>query len=167
MWTHPGGRLLFMGNEFGQTTEWDYRSELNWHLLQYPLHEGLRLCVQDLNTLLRAEPALYENQFNIFGFEWIDLSHRADCVLVYRRKGKLPEDDLLILLNLKPEVQWNWEVNLIEHTYSKEIFNSDAVKYGGSGHVYNPDLKSELVDKESETYKLWVNLPPLASVVLK
>ncbi|WP_165929606.1 1,4-alpha-glucan branching protein GlgB [Pseudocnuella soli] len=167
MWTHPGGRLLFMGNEFGQTSEWNYKSELQWHLLKYASHEGLRQCVADLNAVLRAQPALYQNQFNVQGFEWIDLNHRSDCVLVYRRKGLLPEDDLLIVLNLKPEVRWNWPIELTGHTYKEELFNSDAAKYWGSGNVYNTDIQTELLDEEEDRYRIRVHLPPLAGIILR
>ena len=167
MWTHPGSRLLFMGNEFGQTKEWNYKSELDWHLLQHPSHKGLQLCVQDLNKLLQSNPALYENQFNIHGFEWIDLYHRDECVIVYRRKGKTEEDDLLIVLNLTPEPRLDWEIYLPDGTYNSEIFNSDAEKYWGSGNVYNPTIRQELVNKEEKKYKIIVNIPPLAGIVLK
>ena len=88
MWTHPAARLLFMGNEFGQTSEWNYKSELDWHLLQFDSHRLLRDYVTGLNELLKAEPALYQNQFSQDGFEWIDLDHRQESVVVYRRKGK-------------------------------------------------------------------------------
>jgi 1,4-alpha-glucan branching enzyme len=167
MWTHPGGRLLFMGNEFGQTTEWNYKTELDWSLLEHASHEGVRLCIADLNKLLVSEPALYGNQFNIFGFQWIDLNHREDCVLVYRRKGKEDDEDLLVILNLKPEVRWNWEIYLEGHTYTKELFNSDAEKYWGSGKVFNPEIKSELIDEDQNRYRIQVNLPPLGALVLK
>ena len=167
MWTHPGGRLLFMGNEFGQTTEWNYKTELDWQLLQHTSHRGLQLCVQDLNNLLRSNPALYENQFTIHGFEWIDLYHRDECVIVYRRKGKAKNDDLLIILNLTPEPRLDWEIYVQDATYSSEIFNSDAEKYWGSGHVYNPVIRQELVNKDERKYKIIVNIPPLAGIVLK
>jgi 1,4-alpha-glucan branching enzyme len=167
MWTHPGGRLLFMGNEFGQTSEWNYKSELDWFLLQFEPHKKLQTCVSDLNKLLTAQPALYENQFNIHGFEWVDLNHRQECVVVYRRKGKEEAEDLLVILNLTPVVRWNWSIEITGRTYEKEIFNSDAEKYGGSGHVSNPEPKSELLDKEEKKYRLIVHLPALAAIVLK
>ncbi|MDP4264095.1 MAG: 1,4-alpha-glucan branching protein GlgB [Bacteroidota bacterium] len=167
MWTHPGGKLLFMGNEFGQTSEWNYKSELDWHLLQYDSHNLLRLCVTDLNKLLCAEPALYENQFSAEGFEWVDLNHREESVIVYRRKGKTLKDDLLIVLNMTPVVRLDWQIFLRGKTYEKEIFNTDAVKYWGTGNVYNPDIRSELVDEEQEIYRLTLNLPPLAGLILK
>ena len=167
MWTHPGGRLLFMGNEFGQTSEWNYKSELEWNLLHHDKHRLLKDCVTDLNKLLKEQPALYENQFNIYGFEWVDLNHREESVIVYRRKGKTEEDDLLIILNMTPVIRQDWQIYIREKTYKKEIFNSDLKKYWGTGNVYNPDIRSELVDKEQKIYRLTINLPPLAGLVLK
>jgi len=167
MWTHPGAKLLFMGDEFGQTTEWNYKSELDWHLLQYDAHHKLKDCLTDLNKLLQNEPALYENQFSIYGFEWVDLNHRAETVLSYRRKGKNSEDDLLIILNLTPVVRNDWEVYVSSKQFTKEIFNSDDKKYWGSGDVYNPTVRSELIDEEQKLYKLLLNLPPLGALVIK
>lgn len=167
MWTHPGAKLLFMGCEFGQTSEWNYKTELDWHLLQFDMHRNLKNCVADLNYLLTSEPALYENQFTIAGFEWIDLNHRAESVISYRRKGKNKEDDLLIILNLTPIIRQDWEIYASGKKFTKEIFNSDNVKYSGAGDVYNPDIRSELVDKNEQLYKLTVNLPPLAAIILK
>lgn len=167
MWTHPGAKLLFMGDEFGQTSEWNYRSELDWPLLQFDGHKKLKDCVTDLNKLLKTELALFENQFTIYGFEWVDLNHRTETVVSYRRKGKDKADDLLVVLNLTPIVRINWEVYVNEKEFSKEIFNSDDKKYYGTGDVFNPDIRSELVDKEKKLYKLTLNLPPLGGIVLK
>ena len=167
MWMHPGAKLLFMGGEFGQTSEWNYKSELDWHLLQFDGHRLLRECLTDLNTLLRNEPALYENQFNIHGFEWVDLNHRSESVIVFKRKGKDVKDELLIILNMTPVVRNNWDVYSRGKSYTEEIFNSDRERYWGSGNVYNPDIRSELVDEEEKVYKLTVNLPALAGIVLK
>ena len=167
MFTHPGGKLLFMGDEFGATSEWNYKSELQWNLLQFDGHRLLKDCVRDLNILLRSELALYENQFNMNGFEWVDLNHRAETVIVFRRKGKKPEDDLLIILNMTPIVRRDWKV----YTYGKsswsEIFNSDAKKYWGTGDVFNPELGVKLVDKNEDVYEINVHLPALGAVVLK
>jgi len=167
MWTHPGAKLLFMGCEFGQTTEWNYKSELDWHLLQFEPHKLLKNCVADLNGLLKDEPALHENQFNIYGFEWVDLNHRPEGVIVYKRKGKKSKDDLLVILNLTPVVRNNWEVHTTGKVYTEEVFNSDEKKYYGTGDVFNPDIKCELTDKKDKWYKVTVNLPPLGVVVLK
>src|SRR6185369_167723 len=124
-WTHPGARLLFMGNEFGQTSEWNYKSELDWGLLKFDLHRKLKDCVSDLNKLLIDEPALYERQFHKDGFEWVDLNHRAESVIVYRRRGKKKEDDILVVLNMTPVVRNNWEIFVKGKLYTKEIFNSN------------------------------------------
>jgi 1,4-alpha-glucan branching enzyme len=167
MWTHPGAKLLFMGDEFGQTTEWNYKSELDWHLLQYDAHHKLKDCVAELNRLLQNEPALHENQFTIYGFEWVDLNHRTETVVSYRRKGKNRADDLLIILNLTPVVRNDWEVYVSDKEFTREIFNSDDKKYWGTGDVYNPDIRAELVDEEQKLYKVTVNLPPLGALVIK
>jgi 1,4-alpha-glucan branching enzyme len=167
MWTHPGAKLLFMGNEFGQTTEWNYKSELDWQLLQFDPHRKMKDCVTDLNQLLKKEPALYEKQFNTNGFEWVDLNHREESVIVFKRKGKKEGDDLLIILNMTPVVRTDWELYVREKTYSAEIFNSDKAIYGGTGNVYNPDIRSELVDEDQRIYRLRLNLPPLAGLILK
>lgn len=167
MWTHPGGRLLFMGNEFGQTSEWNYQSELDWGLLQFPPHKGLQECVRDLNRILKASPALSCNQFKLEGFEWVDLNHRDECVIVYSRKGNKKSEDLLIILNLTPIPRWDWEITINGRFYSKEIFNSDEIKYWGSGDVYNPTIRRKLVNKEEKKYKIIVNLPPLAAIILR
>ena len=167
MFTHPGGKLLFMGNDFGATSEWNYKSELQWELLQYDSHRLLKDCVRDLNFLLRQQPALYEKQFSIDGFEWIDLNHRAESVIVYKRKGTDSDEDLLIILNCTPVVRMNWKVYTTGKPVWKEVFNSDDKKYWGTGDVYNPDIQTTLVDKKENLYEINVHLPPLAAVVLR
>lgn len=169
MWTHPGAKLLFMGGEFGQTTEWNYKSELSWELLQFDAHRLLQNCVARLNTLLKTEPALHENQFNQYGFEWVNLDHRAESVMVFKRKGKDPHDDLLVVLNMTPVVRNDWEIQVRGKAYTSEVFNSDSELFWGTGDVYNPDLRCEkLTDKADEdTWRLRLNIPPLAGIVLK
>jgi 1,4-alpha-glucan branching enzyme len=167
MWTHPGAKLLFMGNEFGQTSEWNYKSELDWHLLQFDCHRLLKDCVADLNKLLQSEPALYRRQFDIRGFEWTDLNHRQECVVAYRRKGKKKSDDLLIVLNLTPVIRYDWELWVSGKEFTREIFNSDDKKYWGAGDVFNPEIRRELIEKKEKRYKLTLNLPPLGGIILK
>ncbi len=167
MFTHPGSKLLFMGNEFGATDEWNYKSELQWELLQFPGHAGMQHCVRKLNELYRTEPALYEKQFEPGGFEWVDLNHRSESVLVYARKGKKPKDDILVILNVTPVVRQNWEVYVHGKGNWKEIFNSDSKEFWGSGDVYNPSIEAELVDKPSKCYKLKLHLPALGAIVLR
>lgn len=167
MWTHPGAKLLFMGNEFGQTSEWNYKSELQWELLQFDCHRLLKDCVGELNKLLKSENALYHNQFNQSGFEWVDLNHRAESVIVYKRKGKKAEDDLLIILNMTPVVRNDWEVLVSGKMYTEEIFNSDEVRFWGTGNVFNPQLRCTLVDEGQQKHSVLVNLPALGGIILK
>jgi 1,4-alpha-glucan branching enzyme len=167
MWTHPGGRLLFMGNEFGQTSEWNYKRELDWGLLDHAPHKGLQKCVRDLNRILKCAPALHSAQFDINSFEWVDLEHRDECVIVYRRKGKNEKDDLLIVLNLTPESRMDWHIVTGNKKYKKEIFNSDSKKYWGAGDIFNPTIRMEAVDEDDKNYKIILNLPPLAALIFK
>jgi 1,4-alpha-glucan branching enzyme len=127
----------------------------------------LQDCVRDLNLLLRSEPALFENQFNQYGFEWVDLQHRAESVAVYRRKAKDSEKDVLVILNFTPVVRRDWKVYTWGKTAWKEIFNSDDKKYWGTGDTNNPDVPVKLVDESDDIYELTVHLPPLGAVVLR
>jgi 1,4-alpha-glucan branching enzyme len=167
MWTHPGAKLLFMGGEFGQSNEWNYRSELSWGLLQHDCHRNLWHCVSKLNQLLRGEPALYVNQFNEYGFEWVNLEHRAESIMVYKRKGKRPHDDLLIILNMTPVVRNDWAIEYTGKEYKAEIFNSDALEFWGTGQIYNPEIRHEWLDRKTKRSRIIVNLPALAGIVLK
>ena len=167
MFTHPGAKLLFMGDEFGQTSEWNYKSELQWDLLSHVSHGGMKYCVQKLNELYRNEPALYEKQFEVGGFEWVDLNHRAESVMVYKRKGKKEKDDVLVILNVTPVVRNDWEIHVYGKKEWKEIFNSNDKAFWGTGDVFNPEIKAELVNEDDQWYKLKVQLPALGAVVLR
>ncbi len=167
MFTHPGGKLLFMGDEFGSTSEWDFRSELPWNLLQWEPHQKLKKCVRDLCFLLRAEPALYECQFSEAGFEWIDRSHQQEMVVVYRRKGLDPANDLLVILHMGEAPRRGWQLMATGKNNWKEIFNSDAEEYWGSGQSLNPAPVIKSSTPKSAGYQLTVNLPALGAIVLK
>ena len=167
MFTHPGSKLLFMGNEFAQTSEWNYKTELSWNLLQYESHGGMKYCVQKLNELYKNEPALYELQFKPEGFEWVDLNHRNEAVIVYKRKGLQPEDDVLVILNMTPVVRNNWYITAYGKEQWTEIFNSDNKDFWGTGNVYNPNIQCTLEDKKTGRYSLRLHLPALAGIVIK
>ena len=167
MFTHPGGKLLFMGNEFAATSEWNYKSELQWNLLNFVSHGGMKYCIQKLNELYRSEPALYQKQFDADGFEWVDLNHRADSVLVFKRKGEKPKDDIIVILNMTPLVHNDWEIHVHGKSKWKEIFNSDRKEFWGTGDVFNPAIKAEKVNKDDKWYKLKIHLPALSAVVIK
>jgi len=167
MFSHPGAKLLFMGNEFGATSEWNYKSELQWYLLDNDSHKMLRDCVKDLNYLLKDEPAFYEKQFENAGFEWVDLNHREESIVVYKRTCNKPENDILVVLNLTPVPRFGFEVTVKDKKDWKEIFNSDAKKYWGAGDVYNTDIISQRVKKDDDYFKLQLNLPPLGGIFLK
>jgi 1,4-alpha-glucan branching enzyme len=165
MFTHPGAKLMFMGNEFGQTTEWNYKTELNWPLLKFDCHSKLQQCIKDLNHLYKSEPALHELQFSHKGFEWIDLNHREDSVIVYRRKSKKATEDLLIVLNMTPVVRRDWTIRLECKKGWKEVFNSDNKEYWGTGDVFNPSPEFSIVDKKAGIGEINIHLPALGACI--
>ena len=167
MFAHPGGKLLFMGNEFAQTTEWNYKTELSWDLLEFDPHKKMQECVKALNHLYKTQPALYELQFDQGGFEWVDLNHRSEGVIVFKRKGKLKKDDLLIILNTTPVVRLDWKIEVFDKADWKEIFNSDAIEFYGTGDVFNPSLTATPVENKKHAFILNCHLPALASIILQ
>lgn len=166
MFTHPGAKLLFMGNEFGQTNEWDYTSELQWELLQYDCHNKLQHCVRDLCHLLKTHKALYINQFDEKGFEWNNLNHRDESVVSFLRKGNNRKDDVLVILNLTQIPRLDWKVEVFGKKNWQEKFNSDYIKYWGTGSVINKEIEVKLLEKRTKKYQLSVQLPPLSGIVL-
>jgi 1,4-alpha-glucan branching enzyme len=166
MYTHPGAKLLFMGNEFGQTSEWNYKQELQWHLLQYQSHQGMQNCVQALNQLYKKQPALHQLQFSTTGFEWIDLDHRAESIIAYKRKGTNPKQDVVIILNLTPVVRHNYTLTYKGKKLTKEVFNSDVENFYGTNTVTNSLIINTTIDAKNNTHQLIVNLPALAAIIL-
>jgi len=165
MFTHPGAKLLFMGDEFGQTGEWNFKQSLDWHLLKYPVHRGLKNLVKDLNHLYREQTAFYENQFNSNGFEWVQADDVENSVYIYLRKGKKENDVLMVILNLTPNAL-DYKIGVSENSSWEVIFNSDDEKYGGSGVVSN--IFNER-DAEYGGYpkSIGINLSPLAGIILR
>ncbi len=167
MYTHPGGKLLFMGNEFGQTSEWNYTTELDWNLLRYEPHSKLKTFFKDLNNLFTSQPVFYEHQFERKGFEWIDLNHRNECVMAYMRKGKKEKDDILVIFNMTPIERYDWKITVHEKTSWKQIFCSDDAKYWGTGKFSNQEITTNLVDKKNKVAEINLNLPALSAIVLQ
>jgi 1,4-alpha-glucan branching enzyme len=166
MFMHPGAKLLFMGNEFGQTDEWNYKTSLRWDLLEYDCHKGMKNCVSTLAHLMKNESALSYNQFDYNGFEWHDLEHRSESVISFIRRGKNPNEELLIVLNMTPVERTTWFLKCREKGEWKEVFNSDQKEYWGSDHFKNKG-KLKTQQKSDGEYYLSVQLPPLAGCVFK
>lgn len=166
MYTHPGTKLVFMGGEFGQTTEWDHDQQIRWDLLDHEPHRGLHDLTRDLNKLYKSEPALYENSFSAEGFEWIELNDYQNSVLSYMRKGKNKENDIAVVCNFTPVVREEYRMG-IEAGDWEEILNTDSNQYWGSG-VHNEEiLSSEGIPQHGRTNSLKLSIPPLAAVVLR
>ncbi|MZH41586.1 MAG: 1,4-alpha-glucan branching protein GlgB [Nitrospinae bacterium] len=167
MFAQPGKKLLFMGGEFGQWSEWNHDQSLDWHLLEYPNHKGVQHWIKCLNQLYVNEPALFENEFSHDGFEWIDCSDSQQCILVLIRKGKDPDDKIIIALNFTPVPRMDYRIGVPCEGTWKEVLNSDAKEFGGGG-VCNPEpVQSELLSWHGRHCSINVVLPPLAAIFLK
>jgi 1,4-alpha-glucan branching enzyme len=167
MYAQPGKKLVFMGGEFGQWDEWYHESSLAWHLLDQPLHRGLQGWVQDLNQLYRNESALHELDFDPAGFEWIDCNDALQSTLSMLRRGHSADGVVSVVLNFKPVPRNNYRVGVPIGGLWKEILNSDAQDYGGSGQGNLGGLEASLVSSHGHPYSLNLTLSPLAAMFFK
>lgn len=166
MYTHPGTNLLFMGAEFGQSSEWNFQESLDWHLLQYEFHLGVQSMVKELNRIYKAYPALYEKQFSPEGFQWIDYGDAENSVLSYIRKGHDTKNDLIVVCNFTPVPREDYRVGVPRSKALKEVFNSDAKKYGGSG-LKNKALKATKTPAHGYKQSITLTIPPLGLLILQ
>ncbi len=156
-----------MGAEFGQGTEWNFQQSLEWYVLQYPNHNGIKETVKALNKLYRSEPALYEKGFDYTGFEWIDGGNANDSILVYARKGYNEDDDLVVVLNMTPVIRHDFRVGVTQAGEWKEIFNSDAENLWGSGVLNSNPVSSETINWHGRDNSINITIPPLGASIFK
>lgn len=166
MFSHPGKKLLFMGAEFGQRNEWNFRTGLDWYLLNEPQNAKLRLYVGDLNKLYSREKSLHDLDFSYEGFEWVDFRDVDQSVISYLRKSRKGEK-ILVVCNMTPVPRHDYRVGVAEEGQYEEILNSDAKEYGGSGVGNLGLVRSENVNWNSRPYSLRIILPPLAVLMFK
>ena len=168
MYTHPGKKLLFMGNEFGQRPEWNHDQGLEWFVLEYSFHSGLQRWVRDLNTFLRGEPALYEIDFEPAGFSWIDCNDSRQSILTFYRRGKDTQQDIVVCAaNFTPMPRYNYRVGVPETGFWEEVLNSDATLYGGSGQGNLNGADTTPVGAHGEYQSINITMPPLAIVIFR
>ena len=167
MFGHPGKKLLFMGDEFGQWSEWNHDASLEWNLLNDPRHAGMRRWVRDLNTLYRGQAALHEFDSNPAGFEWVDCKDSQRSVISFLRRGQRTEDQILFVCNFTPVVRENYRVGVPLEGSWKEILNSDAPLYGGSGQGNFGGLSTIPLPIHGRPFTLNMRLPPLGVVAFQ
>jgi 1,4-alpha-glucan branching enzyme len=167
MYAQPGKKLLFMGAEIGQWSEWNHDRSLDWHLLANPLHAGLSHWLQDLNDLYRHEPALHELDFSADGFRWIDCNDTRQSTLGLIRRGRSPRSNLIVACNFTPVPRHNYRLGAPGGGIWLELLNSDSRDYGGSGQGNLGALEAAPVPSHGFPYSLNLTLPPLAVVFLK
>jgi len=167
MFGHPGKKLLFMGDEFGQWSEWNHEASLQWDLLKNPFHAGLQRWVRDLNTLYRGQSSLHEFDFNPAGFEWVDCKDSQRSVISFLRRGQSPDNPILFVCNFTPVVRENYRVGVPLEGSWKEVLNSDAALYGGSGQGNLGGLSTIPLPIHGRPYTLNMTLPPLGVVAFQ
>ncbi len=167
MFMHPGSKLLFMGGEFAQSSEWNHEKSLDWHLTGFDLHKGIFKIITDLNRLYKTEPALYHYAFEQKGFQWIDYADRENSVIAFQRQSDKKEDLLIVICNFTPEVRHHYRIGVPYRGQWKEIFNSDDAKYSGSGILNSGTLSTSPVKYHLRDYSVSLTLPPLGVSVLK
>ena len=167
MYSQPAKKLLFMGGEFGQWREWNHDQSLDWHLLEHAPHRGLQYWVRDLNRFYRTEPALYQRDFDMSGFEWADLHDWNHSVISFIRRGENPDDVVLVSCNCTPVTRANYRVGVPRGGFWREMLNSDATIYGGSGQGNLGGVEAASAPAHGRHYSLSLTLPPLGVIYLK
>ncbi|MEW6098078.1 MAG: 1,4-alpha-glucan branching protein GlgB [Pseudomonadota bacterium] len=168
MWTHPGKKLLFMGGEFAQEREWAHEGELDWHLTEWPEHRGVQRLVQQLNRLYAEEPALHRTDFSHEGFQWVETHDAERSVIAYLRRGREPQDaPLLVVCNFTPEPRTNYVLGVPVMGRWRELLNTDAREYGGSGWGNLGGVEAVPLPSHGQPHSLSLVLPPLATLILK
>ncbi|HCO00330.1 MULTISPECIES: 1,4-alpha-glucan branching protein GlgB [unclassified Methylophaga] len=165
MYSYPGKKLLFMGSEFGQGSEWNSEKALEWYLLDYPKHQGLLQLVTDLNKVYRESPALHYHDFDAHGFEWIDCNDREQSVLSYLRQG---QDSIAVaVFNFTPVVRDNYRIGVPEAGEYEVVINSDSEYYSGSNYSVSQVIQSDSISWSDRPYSIVLNLPPLAGLIIR
>ncbi len=167
MYAQPAKKLLFMGGEFGQRQEWAHDRSLEWHLLDSGSHAGLQRWMADLNRFYRSEPALYELDSHPSGFEWIDCTDAESSVVSLIRKGRSTETIVLVACNFTPVARPNYRIGAPRGGRWREVLNSDATDYGGSGWGHLGGVEAVPIGLHGRPYSLTLTLPPLAAVFFK
>ena len=167
MFTHPGTKLLFQGAEFGQGGEWNFEQSLDWHLLEYEKHQGIKKVITDLNELYKTQPALHEKQFNAEGFEWISYNDAQNSVIVFIRKGNNPKNDLIVVCNFTPTVLNNYKIGVHAKGKLSEIMNTDREEYSGSGVSNAAPVAIKQEGMHQKEFSAEITIPPLAMIIFK
>jgi 1,4-alpha-glucan branching enzyme len=164
---HPGKKLLFMGQEFGQWAEWNEARSLDWHLLQWQDHQQLQHFVADLNHLYKNEPAFYRIDNSWEGFQWIDISDADYSIISFVRRSENPDDTIVVVCNFTPVPRHNYRVGLPSEGRYRELLNSDRHEYGGSGVGNYAPVAAEALPWQSCSFSAPFHLPPLGVIFLK
>ncbi|PTL39799.1 1,4-alpha-glucan branching protein GlgB [Alkalicoccus saliphilus] len=163
--THPGKKLLFMGGEFGQYAEWKDKEDLDWLLLDYPLHAAMKKYVKTLNHFYKSEPALFEMDHESSGFEWIDPHNSEQSIIAFIRRGR--KEELVIVCNFTPEVYYDYKIGVPSPGTYTEVFNTDEADFGGSNQLNEKKHFSYPESWHGQDQHILIKVPPFAAAVFK
>jgi 1,4-alpha-glucan branching enzyme len=167
MFMHPGAKLLFMGNEFGQYAEWNFQQSLDWNVLEFLPHKGIKDFMSDLNLFYKSTPALYEKAFSNEGFEWISYEDNENSVLSFIRKGHDVKNNVIVVCNFTPNLLKKYRIGVPKSGKLTEVFNSDHQKFGGAGSSNKKVLTAKKSAWNNQKYSLEIEAPPLAIAVFQ
>ncbi len=166
MWSHPGKKLLFMGGEFAQRSEWNHDSALDWALLDHAPHLGVQRLVRDLNKLVATQPALYQSDNDPDGFEWIDSDAHGHSLFVYARRAVNSDTSLVLaVVNLTPTLHHHYRIGVPGPGYYQELLNSDSAIYGGTDAGNLGGVYAEELAWHGRPWSISITVPPLATVL--
>ena len=164
MFTYPGKKLLFMGCEFAQGIEWNSKQALEWHLLEYPLHKGIHKILQDLKSLYKQLPELYQHDVEADGFQWIDCHDHENSIISYMRKFE--NRLVIVILNFTPVPRNDYRIGVANEGDYKELLNSDSEYYSGSNFSTDNLISTDSIEAMGLPYSLKLKLPPLGGIIL-
>src|SRR6266566_384487 len=167
MYGHPGKKLLFMGGEFGQWDEWDFEKSLDWHLAKEQSHKQLQFWVKDLNAIYAKELALHQLDFERLGFEWLDIQDWEKSIISFSRRAKSPEHSVIVVCNFTPILRKNYRLGVPKRGRWKEILNSDALEYGGSGQGNLGGVDADQHPFHRRKDSMSITLPPLSCLFFR
>ncbi len=167
MIAHPGKKLLFMGGEFGQFIEWDYKKGLDWMLIDFEMHKKMQNFIKKLNCFYKKEKSLYELDSEYRGFSWIDHQNHEESIITFMRRGRKKDDFIIVLCNFTPVPRNGYRIGVPYEGEYEEVFNSDLEEFGGLGFQNERTIKSEKVNWHNQPYSINIQIPPLGALFIK
>jgi 1,4-alpha-glucan branching enzyme len=167
MFAHPGKKLLFMGSEFAQFIEWNYKKGLDWLLLDFDMHKKMQSYVKSLNNLYKSEGALFQLDCDYKGFSWIDHKNHEQSVIAFMRMGVVKDDFIIFICNFTALPHYDYRIGVPKLCKYEEVLNSDSEEFGGSGVINEGVIQAENIEWHYQPYSINIKIPPLGAIFIK